>query len=67
MVDSTRLLSGHVPDSVFREFGHARLDAEAALRLRRVTTEEAIEAVWGRCAARRCWPRATRVRASRQE
>lgn len=43
-VERLRMLGGRVPDSVFLEFGHAKLDAESTLRLHRVTTEEAVEA-----------------------
>lgn len=42
--EPVRMLGGRVPDSIFREFQYAKLEAESALGIRRVTTEEAVEA-----------------------
>lgn len=41
---NTRMLGGRVPDPIFSEFAQAKLDAERATKLRRVTTEEGVEA-----------------------
>jgi hypothetical protein len=39
-----RMLGGRVPDSIFREFQKQKMAAEESLGVRRVTTEEALEA-----------------------
>lgn len=39
-----RMLGGRVPDAVFREFQKQKMAAEESLGVRRVTTEEALEA-----------------------
>lgn len=42
--EQVRMLGGRVPDSIFREFQMAKFDAEGQTGLRRITTEEAVEA-----------------------
>ena len=39
-----RMLGGRVPDSMFKEFQYAKMAAETATGLRRVTTEDAVAA-----------------------
>lgn len=39
-----RMLGGRVPDSLFKEFQYAKMDAESATGIRRVTTEDAVAA-----------------------
>ncbi|WP_104992696.1 hypothetical protein [Deinococcus sp. NW-56] len=43
--EEMRMLGGRVPDSIFREFQRQKMDAETHLRVRRVTTEDALEAL----------------------
>lgn len=43
--EEMRMLGGRVPDSIFREFQRQKTDAETHLRVRRVTTEDALEAL----------------------
>ena len=43
--EPVRMLGGRVPDSIFREFQYAKLEAEDVTKVRRVTTEEAVEAM----------------------
>ncbi|MGY2897303.1 hypothetical protein [Deinococcus sp. UYEF24] len=40
-----RMLGGRVPDPIFREFTYLKLSAEPELQVKRVTTEEALEAI----------------------
>ena len=40
-----RMLGGRVPDPIFREFTYLKLGAEPDLQVRRITTEEALEAM----------------------
>ncbi|WP_407543636.1 hypothetical protein Q0M94_27465 (plasmid) [Deinococcus radiomollis] len=40
-----RMLGGRVPDPIFREFTYLKLSAEPELQVKRVTTEEALEAM----------------------
>ena len=39
-----RMLGGRVPDSLFKEFQYAKMAAESATGIRRVTTEDAVAA-----------------------
>lgn len=43
--EQVRMLGGRVPDSIFREFTFAKLSAEADLHVKKVTTEEGLEAI----------------------
>ena len=40
-----RMLGGRVPDPIFREFTYLKLGAEPDLQVKRITTEEALEAM----------------------
>ena len=40
----SRMLGGRVPDSLFKEFQYAKMAAETATGIRRVTTEDAVAA-----------------------
>lgn len=42
---TVRMLGGRVPDSIFREFTYLKLGAEPDLQVKRITTEEALEAI----------------------
>ena len=40
-----RMLGGRVPDPIFREFTYLKMGAEPDLQVKRITTEEALEAM----------------------
>lgn len=42
--EATRMFGGRVPESIFREFQVQKMQAEGTLGVRRVTTEEGLEA-----------------------
>lgn len=44
-VEDQRTLGARVPDSIFREFGKQRTQAEMDLGIRKVTTEVGLEAM----------------------
>ena len=45
--EAVRMLGGRVPDSIFREFNRQKVVAEEELSVRKITTEEGLEAlVW---------------------
>jgi hypothetical protein len=45
VVEAVRMLGGRVPDPIFREFTFAKLSAESDLHVRKITTEEGLEAM----------------------
>ncbi|GAA4012397.1 hypothetical protein GCM10022631_25230 [Deinococcus rubellus] len=43
--ETVRMLGGRVPDSIFREFNRQKVVAEEELSVRKITTEEGLEAL----------------------
>ncbi|TSA82160.1 hypothetical protein FNU79_14175 [Deinococcus detaillensis] len=43
--ETVRMLGGRVPDSIFREFNRQKVVAEEELGVRKITTEEGLEAL----------------------